>query len=237
LEERGWAVDAHVVVSPKGDVRQGDVGVIDTARYSAVLAMDSTAARYGARIDRFVRQGGGLVLWAPAAAVRAFAGVSPAGALGPALPDVGRTPSDSAPRDELELRPLLRLAADAVVLERRGSAVALASRRAGAGRVLLTGYSNSWRWRMAGGDDAPEEHRTWLAGMVAQVAYTGRRSIDAPPTAAAPLATLIDRLGPQAETPAAPGGGGRGGASGLAFALICAALLAEWASRRLRGAR
>src|SRR5438034_1064430 len=52
LEERGWQVDAHIVVSPKGkgDVRQGDIGVIDTARYSAVLAVDTTAARYGARI-------------------------------------------------------------------------------------------------------------------------------------------------------------------------------------------
>ncbi|HEX7120605.1 MAG TPA: hypothetical protein VF212_17565 [Longimicrobiales bacterium] len=236
LEERGWAVDAHVVVSPETTVRQGSIAAIDTARYSAVLALDTTAARFADRIGRFVRMGGGLVLWSPAARARALAPLA-AGRPGDVAEDEGRPPPDDAPRDALSLAPITRLAPDAVVLERRGADIALAARRIGAGRVLQTGYVNSWRWRMAGGEDAPERHRTWLAGLVARVAYAGRTPVDAPPTDVAPLATLMDALG----APTPPGIPGAGiDPTALApwiFGLLMAALLLEWASRRLRGAR
>lgn len=237
LEERGWRVDVHVVVSPKGDVRQGTIGTIDTIRYSAVLALDTTAARYADQIGRYVRQGGGLVLWSPAARSRGFTEIAPAAGLGEPLDDQGRPVNDTLPRLDLTLVPLTRVADEAVVLERRGDHVALAARRVGTGRVIETGYANSWRWRMAGGEDAPEAHREWLAGLVAQVAHVERVELDAPPVAPAPLASLIDRLGP------ASGDAPRGAPTdmslviGWIFAVLCASLLLEWASRRLRGVR
>ncbi|HEY9428227.1 MAG TPA: hypothetical protein VIR34_13810 [Gemmatimonadaceae bacterium] len=235
LEERGWKVDAHIVVSPKGDVRQGEIAAIDTARYSAVLAVDSTAGRYGERIARFVQQGGGLVLWAPATQARSLARIAP-GAAGKLIEDEGEAPSDSAPRLALGLAPVERLTGDAIVVERRGTHVSIAARRAGLGRVIETGYTSSWRWRMAGGDDAPERHREWLAGLVASVAYTGRTNVAAPPTDAAPLASLIDRLGP-----AAPewkeAGLDHEIVARWVFGVLCAALLVEWASRRIRGVK
>jgi hypothetical protein len=235
LEERGWKVDAHLAVSPKGDVRQGAITPIDTARYSAVLALDSTAARYGSALARYVRDGGGLVLWSPAARARALAAIAP-GRPGAAIEDEGEAPSDSAPRRDLTLVPITSLADDAVVLERRGNSVSLAARRVGLGRVIETGYTNSWRWRMAGGDDAPERHRAWIAGLVASVAHTGRIPLAAPPTDVAPLASLIDRLGPP--SPAATDQ--RHSAERTmrwVFAVLCAALLLEWSSRRLRGVK
>lgn len=237
LEERGWQVDAHVVVSPKGDVRQGTIEAIDTTRYSAVLALDTTAARYAERIGRYVRQGGGLVLWSPAARSRAFSAIAPALAVGQSQQDEGRTVNDTLPRADLELLPLTRLVDDAEVLERRGEQVAIAARRLGTGRVIETGYTNSWRWRMAGGEDAPEAHRDWLAGVVAQVAHATRIARDVPPTSVAPLATLIDRLGPPAAEDSPAGAPDASRWFGWMLAAIGAALLVEWASRRLRGAR
>jgi hypothetical protein len=235
LEERGWQVDAHIVVSPKGDVRQGKIVDIDTAHYSAVIAIDSTAARYGDRIAAFVKQGGGLVLWSPAARVRSLAAIAP-GAAGALIADEGDAVSDSAPRSGLELVPITPLNPDAIVIERRGNNVALAARRVGRGRVLETGYTNSWRWRMAGGAEALARHREWMAGLVALVATSGHRAVAAAPSDVAPLVTLIDELGPSKASsesatldPAA--------VARWVFALVCAALLLEWASRRVRGVK
>ncbi len=237
LEERGWTVDAHIVVSPKSDVRQGRITDIDTANYSAVLAIDTTAARYAPAIARYVREGGGLVLWAPAAKAPVLAALAP-GLPGTLIPDDGRIPVDSVPREALELTPITSLKPDAIVLERRGDDVALAARRVGPGRVVETGYVNSWRWRMAGGETAPEAHRTWLARLVASVAYATRHAVAAAPTDVAPLATLVDRLGP-----ATSGAITRRDARATerllrwVFGIVCGALLLEWASRRLRGVK
>jgi hypothetical protein len=229
-------VDAHIVVSPKGDVRQGSIASIDTARYSAVLAIDTTAARYGERIARYVRDGGGLVLWSPAARSRAFASLAP-GTPGRIAEDEGLPPDDEAPREDLSIAPIVSLVADAVALERRGDDVTLAARRVGPGRVIQTGYVNSWRWRMAGGDEAPELHRAWLASLVARVALTGRIERPAPPTDAAPLATLIDRLGAASAPLTSESAVDPDALARWIFALLCGALLAEWASRRLRGVK
>ena len=238
LEERGWLVDAHIAVSPKhrGDVQQGEIGDIDTSRYSAVLAIDSTAARYGDRIARFVHAGGGLLLWSPAAKAPALAALAP-GAPGTMIADENQVIGDTAPRTALEVVPLVGLQADAIVLERRGEAVTLAARRVGSGRVVETGYTDFWRWRMAGGDAAPDEERGWLAGLVASVAYTGRRSVAVPHTDVAPVATLIDHLGP-----ATPGLGVAGVLNMEAllhwvFPVLVAGLVLEWSSRRLRGVK
>jgi len=235
LEERGWQVDAHLIVSPKGDVHQGRIADIDTAHYSAVVAIDSSAARYGDRIANFVKQGGGLVLWSPAARVRSLAAIAPGGA-GTLIADEGEAVPDSAPRSGLELVPITALNPDAIVLEKRGGDVALAARRVGRGRVLETGYTNSWRWRMAGGADAQARHREWMAGLVALVASSGHRTVAAAPSDVAPLVTLIDELGPSKVStesssldPAV--------VARWVFALACAALLLEWASRRIRGVK
>ena len=235
LEERGWQVDAHIIVSPKGDVHQGKIADIDTAHYSAVLAIDSTAGRYGDRIAAFVKQGGGLVMWSTAARARGLAALAP-GSAGALIQDEGDVPPDSAPRSALELLPITSLSGDAVVLERRGGDVTLAARRVGLGRVLETGYTNSWRWRMAGGADALARHRDWIAGLVALVATSGRHAVPAAPSDVAPLVTLIDRLGPATKAT-------EGAALDPAviarwvFGIVCAALMLEWASRRLRGVK
>ncbi len=68
LEEEGWKVAAFIRVAPGVDVTQGSLAAIDTARYSAVVALDSAASLYAARIAEFVRTGGGLLL-APGAAL------------------------------------------------------------------------------------------------------------------------------------------------------------------------
>jgi hypothetical protein len=294
LAERGWAVDAHHVVSPKSDVVQGTLRAvatqpgtgpspappagmmlgrgmvsgtmrfgppgagdapaptpspprsaspralveIDTAKYAAVLAIDSSAARYAATIGRYVRRGGGLLLWAEAGRSPALAALGAGTGFGDPLEGVEEWPVGGTPRVALDMAPVLGLRSDAVVIERRGPHVAVAARRIDAGRSLTLGYLETWRWRMAGTGDAPAEHRAWLARLVAGVAYSPRSPI---PTAAldpAPLAGLVSRLGPPAE----PGAGGAGGgwdwlSSRWLFALIGIGLLVEWASRRLRGVR
>src|SRR5690606_7327099 len=194
LEERGWRVDAEVRVSPQTTVRQGSVTAIDTSRYSAVLVLHPAAAAHADRLAGYVRSGGGLVLWSPAVEAGRLAALAPGRSRGEVMEDDGRPPSDSAPREALSIAPITGLVPDAVVLERRGEHVTLAARRLGAGRVVESGYVNTWRWRMAGGEVAPEQHRTWLAGLVASVAYAGRVGLAVPPTNPAPLATLIDRL-------------------------------------------
>lgn len=236
LEERGWEVDARIAVSPETTVRQGDVAGIDTARYSAVLAIDTTAAHYGERIARFVRSGGGLLLRSPAAEAGALAPLA-AGAPGRLIEDDGRAPSDSTPRAALAMVPITSPAPDAIVLERQGDEITLAARRIGAGRVIQTGYINTWRWRMAGGDEAPARHRAWLAALVARVAYAGRAPVAAPPTDVAPVATLIDRLGPAAPDRGAGRFADPAALAPWVFAILCLALLLEWASRRTRGVK
>jgi hypothetical protein len=141
-------------------------------------------------------------------------------------------------RADLPLLPLGALRSDAVVVERQSAGIAVAVRRAGAGRVLASGYDESWRWRMLGGAPGPASHRAWwsrVVGMVAPAREMPTRAANAGD--AAPLASMVSALGPPAlaSTPARSGGGN---ALPLAMLfLIAAALLAETASRRFRGAR
>ncbi len=241
LEERGWSIDVLLSVSPKGqgDVRQGTVGAIDTAMYSAVLAIDTIAGRYAASLARYVRSGGGLVLWPEAASAGsltalalAVAGATPPGS------GLSVAPTATAPRRALTLAPLGSLKPDALTLEHQDGRPALAAWRVGAGRVLQIGYVNTWRWRMAGLNGAnqlaSDAHRDWLARVVAAVAYTGRHAL--PVTAdAAPLATLIDRLG----APTAPHRPSRDlrWLGAWIFGVLMTAAVLEWASRRVRGAK
>ena len=235
LEERGWKLDARLRLAPRRDVRQGEATPIDTARYAAVLVLDSIGGSEAQQVARFVRAGGGAVIAAAAAGASALGGLS-AGRPGELLP--GREPFDSTlaePRRSLELNPLAARE-DAVVLERRGRSAAIAAHRVERGRVVTIGYRDTWRWRMGGGAAAVQDHRDWWADLVAGVAYAGR--VPKEPTAAtdeAPIATLIDRLGPATAATGLPGPG-FGISRAWLFGLLAVALLLEWASRRLRGA-
>ena len=237
LEERGWAVDLRLGVAPRNDVIQGPGAPIDTARYAAVIAVDSSAAPAASRIAAYVRAGGGLVIVGSAA--RVFRPLD-SGTPGPRLRNDGVL-SDTAPRRSLGLYPVTALVPAAVVLERRGDAVAVAARRVGQGRVVQVGYDDTWRWRMAGGDSSVARHRAWWAAVVASAAYAPRAPRAAPVDVdAAPLAHLVDALGPPApptsamESARAPFDPTR---SPWVFGALLVALLAEWASRRLRGRR
>ena len=241
LEERGWRVDARMELGPKGDVVQVAPGLrgssfsIDTARYSAVIALDSTAARYAAPIAAYVRAGGGLVATASVLRVPSFVTLGAGGverlvdAVEPFVPDTLR------PRRSLGLRPIA-LRPDAVPLEYRDAAVAVAARRVERGRVVAVGYEDTWRWRMGGDADAVDRHRDWWADLVARVAYTSRATRPvASPIDEAPYARLVESLGPPV-TAGVDGPRTRTLPIALLFAVLTVMLLSEWASRRLRGA-
>ena len=130
------------------------------------------------------------------------------------------------------------------MLESRGNAGAVAARRVGAGRVVQSGYDETWRWRMAGGDEAASAHREWWSRLVSAVAYaplvqrTSTGDVALGTIDETPLASLIDALGSATTLTAglAPETDGTAPTRVL-FALVVASLLLEWASRRLRGAR
>jgi hypothetical protein len=243
LEEEGWKVDALIRVAPSVDVTQGSATAIDTSRYSAVVALDSAASPYAARIAEFVREGGGLVL-EPGAAL--LDGMSPlrAGNVGNVLPSpASRGAGESANETTLPLRPVTSSRADAIPLETRSGSISLAARRVRAGRVLQTGYDETWRWRMDGGDNGLRDHREWWTGLLSKVVYAPgapRASTVASATTSAadeaPLAGLIASIGPARPGKSASLSATTGNWMAALFALLVLALLTEVASRRSRGA-
>jgi hypothetical protein len=129
----------------------------------------------------------------------------------------------------------IALRTGSVLLEHRDRMVAVAARRIERGRAVTIGYLDTWRWRMGGGAAAVRAHRDWWADLVAGVAHSGR--IERPAGGIpdeAPLATLIARLGPASSAPSLPNRTPTVSHQ-LLFAILMAVLLAEWASRRLRG--
>ena len=238
LEERGWSVDARVRVAPGVVVEQGSDVVPDTGRHAAVVVLDSTVGAAAPAIVRYVRQGGGLVLVGDAADVASFVAVR-AGRAGAATVARPITPADSAPRGALSLRTIEQPATDAVVLERRGPAIAVAARRVARGRVVQVGYMDTWRWRLAGAGDPVAAHRQWWARVVSAVAHAP--SIALPmrsPLDPAPYASLVSALGPPvAVAPADPVSRRDAWPSvALLFTVALTALIGEWGARRLRGA-
>ncbi|MBA2684686.1 MAG: hypothetical protein H0U66_09370, partial [Gemmatimonadaceae bacterium] len=169
------------------------------------------------------------------AALRALA----PGRAGPRVVAASLSFASATPRRALGFFPILSLLADAVPLESRDGHVIAAARRAGAGRVVQLGYDATWRWRLAGSGDAPAAHRDYWSAVVSAAAYRAAKRIASATTQnadAAPLASLYADLG--APTPATasvlhvtPG------LRWWMFAILAALLLAEWGSRRLRGAR
>jgi len=245
LEERGWPVDAHFTVAPRVDVTQGGANVVlDTSRVSALIAIDSTIDAYGAAVERFVRAGGGLVLVGRAGLARSVAALAP-GTLS------ARTRPNLRPNDTIKLGTTgfypVSLRDDGVALERRAEGVAIAARRVGSGRVILLGYDDSWRWRMAGAPGSEAAHREWWSSVVASVAYAPTARGDAAPPVApaasgassvassAPVAELVERLGAPRVLAGAPSRAPLD--RRVLLALIVILLLAEWTSRRLRGRR
>jgi hypothetical protein len=239
LEEEGWKVDAFIRVAPGVDVTQGSAAVIDTSRYSAVVALDGAASPYANRIIAFARTGGGVVLAPQAATLDAMAPLR-AGAVGRATSEAraiqaGRSVSLAT----LALAPITSLRSDAVPLEKQAGAVGIAARRIGAGRALQLGYEDTWRWRMGGGDGAVRDHRLWWTGLVSSVAYAPRvlRAPATTPTDEAPRIGLVAAIGPGTPPSAISNRSGTQSdwMAGL-FALLALGLVGEVASRRLRGA-
>lgn len=239
LEEEGWKVDALVRVAPGVEVTQGSAAAIDTSRYSAVVALDDASAGYAGRIADFVRSGGGLILGPGAAALDAMGSLR-AGNAGEVVQTApGMMASGSISLASLPFSPLMGLRKDAAPLEKRNGSVSVAARRVGAGRALQMGYGDTWRWRMGGGDNSLRDHRAWWAGLVSSVAYAPRKAVRPGFLADdAPMAQLAAAIGPRS-TGSAVAEGAVNPTHWMAwlFILLLLALLAEVASRRLRGAR
>jgi hypothetical protein len=238
LEEEGWKVDAFIRLAPGVDVTQGSAAPIDTSRYSTVVALDGAASPYANRIIEFVRTGGGVVLAPEAASLDAMSALR-AGSVGRAS---SGTPAIQAGGSvnlaTLALDPITSLRTDAVPIEKRVGATAIAARRINAGRVLQVGYEDTWRWRMAGGEQAVRDHRLWWTGLVSSVAYSPRVPVTTAvaPTDEAPMIGLVAALGQRASDAAmASRPAARSTWIGLLFLLLAIALVGEIASRRLRG--
>jgi hypothetical protein len=234
LEERGWPVIAKFSVAPNVDVMQGVATTLDTAHVAALIAIDSLIASQAGAVEQFVRAGGGLVLAGPSSMSPALRSLLP-GSLGT------RTRPTLLPADTMRLGstgfyPVSALNPGGVLLERRRDGIALAARRVGAGRVLQVGYDDSWRWRMAGAPGSERAHREWWSKVVGSVAYVPARLSRAANAESAPLARLVDRLGPPQPPPIAASSRGPVDKR-LLLAIIMTLLIIEWGSRRLRGLR
>ena len=239
LEEAGWKVDALIRVAPSVDVTQGSMASIDTSRYSAVVALDRSASPYANRLGDYVQSGGGVVLAPQAAAAD--------GMLSLRIGGVGQPPSDARAIQAsgnvslatLSLAPITSLRNDAVPLEKRGTAVAVAARRISAGRILQLGYEDTWLWRMGGTDAAVRDHRMWWSGLLSSVAYAPRvpRTVETQQDEA-PLASLVASIGARSEESAGANlGTSRSRWMVWLFLLLVTVLISEIASRRMRGAR
>jgi hypothetical protein len=253
LEEAGWKTDATLSISPRVSVTVGAPANLDTGRYAAAIVLDSGVAR-AATLARFVAQGGGVILSGDALLDRGLALLAPArvGGSRAAIPGGLLSPSPTSGLEAVRVTPL----PDALVLQRESDrAPAVVVMRRGTGRVLASVYRESWRWRMEGGDDAEAAHRAWWLAQLRAVVYappipepggadrTGAANTVSPIVVsnAAPYADLVARLGAPTDAPARVTAGNPAPNDRrydfLLLGAAFAALLAEWASRRLRGAR
>lgn len=223
LEEAGWRVDARIRVAPGVETRQGADLALDTARYSAVIALDGTAAPSVAAIERFVFTGGGAILAGTATRLPGLAGFTPATVTN------RRT---SGPKKGLSLAALKD---DAVPLDRQGLEPMIAARRSGRGRVLASGYDETWRWRMQSAATAPDAHREWWNALVAAVAFAPEPETREAGGDPAPLAAVAAALGPESDPAPQDGDGVWTPPAWMLFALLIGSLLSEVLSRRLRG--
>lgn len=235
LTESGWVVRGRIPVAPGVVVRDDGLLPIDTSRYDVVIALDSSAADLAPAIARFVAEGGGLIAGGSALTADALRSLAPARA-GARKPGRILLGDDTVTTRDLPMRALTTLRGDALPLQREATGVTLAARRAGLGRVLVVGYDESWRWRMLGGVSGPSSHRRWWSGAAGSVAP--ERSAGATQGAdAAPLAALVAALGAPSPPAAQKDSPARNPLPLVILGILGAALLAETASRRFRGAR
>ncbi|MGQ0715088.1 MAG: hypothetical protein ACT4PJ_15415 [Gemmatimonadaceae bacterium] len=236
LEEAGWPVDARLSLAPDVEVTQGARTQPDTARHAAVVVLDAPSSAASSAVARYARQGGGVVLTGASASAPPLRTIAP-GRVGVRVRPSSLVFAEDAPRRALGF---LAIApeGDAVVVEAQAGRVAVAARRADLGRVVQVGYDESWRWRLGGGANALDAHRAWWSTLVSGVAY--RAAVPVPAASAgdpAPLSALVHTLGlPEARAAGGTTGAGWSPPSALLFALVATLLLAEIASRRLRGA-
>jgi hypothetical protein len=236
LEEDSWKVDADIRVAPGVDVTQGSLTSVDTARYSAVIALDNSAAPRASEITRFAASGGGVILAGTSASSDAFAALR-AGAVGKTQALAAGGEPGAITLASLSYAPLSPKP-DAIPLDKTGDVAVTAARRFGAGRVMQVGYLDTWRWRMSGDDASQADHRAWWTNAVANVAYASRRASSTPELNNAPVPALIGALGPASAADQSNLAPAQGSISlWWLFALLSLSLLAEWASRRLRGSR
>ena len=236
LQEAGWTVRARIPAAPGVIVTDPALLPIDSSRYAAVVALDSTAADLAPALARFVAQGGGLVLAGETPALGSLRALAPATTTA-RLPGRILLDGDSVTRADLPMRPLDAIRPDAVRLEGSAAGPMVAARRAGLGRVLTVGYDESWRWRMLGGASGLAAHRAWWSRVVGLVAPEGQLASAAAAPDAAPTAALFAALGPPTPAAASPTSPGRGPLPLVMLLAVVALLLAETASRRFRGAR
>jgi hypothetical protein len=236
LEEAGWTVDARLSVAPGVEVTQGAARSPDTARHAATVVLDAPSMSTASAVARYVRSGGGAILSGAGANVSALSEIA-AGRAGARVRASSIAFADDTPRRALGFLAIAPRS-DAIIVEERDGRVSAAARRVDAGRVLQLGYDETWRWRLAGGAPALDAHRSWWSALVSSVAYRAAVPLaqDAPDDDA-PLARLVEALGPSSPTTNALRTETRWAPSpALLFALVSVLLLAELASRRLRGA-
>jgi hypothetical protein len=235
LEESGWLVDARLSVAPGIEIAQGAPSAPDTTRHLAVIVLDPPAARVASAIARYVRGGGGAIIAGEGGHATSLGAIA-AGRNGSRVRPSSIAFADAAPRRALAFFAIAPRA-DAIALEEQGERVAVAARRVDAGRVVQLGYDETWRWRLGGGNRAVDAHGSWWSTLVSNVAY--RAAVPLPDERLAddaPLARLVDALGPPrgASAPLRPEPWRPSPV--LLFTFLITLLLAEVASRRLRGA-
>jgi hypothetical protein len=237
LEEAGWKVKAVMRVAPAVDVTQGSLSPIETARYSAVIALDGTAASRATDIARYVSSGGGLILAGPAGSLEAFASLRPGSTGNVQTPSALEGEPGAATLKSLPLVSIASLKPDAIRIEARDGVTAIAARRHNSGRVLQEGYADTWKWRMSGDDSSPAAHREWWTKAVSSVAYAPVVRQSPVENDNSPVARLVAALGPSSEATESLATQARSISLWLLAAALAFSLLAEWLSRRLRGAR
>jgi hypothetical protein len=107
--------------------------------------------------------------------------------------------------------------------------------------MIRVGYRDMWQMRMTDDDTIPDPvamHRALLARIIASVAYAPRVALPNDSTAdPAPVADMVAKLG-EASRSATSGLPSRHKVpSSILFGILLVSLLAELASRRLRGVR
>jgi hypothetical protein len=237
LEERGWRVDLRLALTPHADLTQGVSTPLDTGRVAAVLVVGASTGVDPSTLERYVHDGGGLILLDGAerglrllAAGDTGIGGSTAGAPAAERGDV--------PPARVILRRIVTLRDSARAVESRSGHTAVAFRAYGAGRVEQVGYRDLWQWRMMGGDSGVAAHRRWWSARVSEVAYAPANQMPQPLRAdPAPLLAWIDRFGSPSVSPHELTFPFRHPSLPWLFGALVVTLLAEWWSRRLRGAR